>query len=140
MSQTQHPQAHTAHGSGVPTPGPGGTQPVHPSGAQKGAGDALRQAVAAQPTVMASVAALLAGVCGMIEEALQKADPGSLKGLADSISSDLMGWVAAVPANTPSAVLSAGSFGVVPTDVQKAFDAFAQQQAQHATGGAPAAH
>ena len=121
-----------------PTPGPGGIQPVQATPAQKGSGDALRQVVAQQPTILASVTALLTGICGTIDEALIKADPGALKGLADSISSDLGAWVASVSANTPQA--AAGMFGNVPASVQQAFDAFAQQQAQHAAGGAPAAH
>jgi hypothetical protein len=121
MSQSQsqqHPQQHT--GGGV----------IQSSGQDKGGADQLRQAVAAQPTLPGSIAALVAGMAGMIQEALIKADPAALQGMVDSIAGDFAAWVAAPMANTSFATLTAAPFSAVPQPVQQAFTTFAQQQAE----------
>ena len=124
-----HSQTANQQGSGVTA-----------SAAQKGSAEGIRQVVAAQPTVAGSVTALLTAVSNVIEQALQKADPGALQGLADQISSDPGAWADAVLANTPSAVLTAGPFVNVPPHLQEAFTVHAKAQAdkQAQTQGAAA--
>ena len=92
----------------------------------------LRLAVQHQPTLVGSISALCAGMCGMISEALQKPDPAALQGLVDSMAADLGGWVNAVLANTSQSMQTAEPFSAVPPSVQEAFDKFAAEQATKA--------
>lgn len=100
----------------------------------------VRNVVNAQPTVAASVAALLTAVSGVIQRALDSADPAMLKHFADAINADPKAWVDAVQANTPSAVLTATPFLAVPSDLQDVFTAHAAQAPAPAHQGAQPAH
>jgi hypothetical protein len=116
-----HAQSQTQHTGGAA---------IQSSPQDKGGADQLRLAVATQPTLPGSIAALVAGMAGMIQEALVKADPAALQGIVDSIAGDFAAWVAAPMANTSFATLTAAPFSAVPQQVQQAFTAFAQQQAE----------
>jgi hypothetical protein len=89
--------------------------------AQQSDAENMRLAVAQQPTVAGSVAALLQAVVAVIGEALESGDVGKLQGFADKVNADLKSWADAVLANTPSAILTVGPFVGVPSYVQEAF-------------------
>lgn len=106
--------------------------PIDPAG--------VRAVVAAQPTVAGSVAALVTGIAGSINQALKHADPAGLQRFADAISGDVKAWADAVEANTPDAVHTTAPFVAVPSHLQEVFTQHAQQAAQKAAEGQKAAH
>lgn len=103
------------------------TPQMHTSTGQQSEAENLRLAVAQQPTVEGSLAALLQGVFAVISEALDKGEPVRLQAFRDRLGDDPKAWRDAVVANTPSAMVSVGPFVGLPTDVQKAFNTYAMQ-------------
>ena len=121
-----------------PASSPGVASATHTTPGQQGGADSYRLAVAQQTSVESSVMALLQAVCSAIGEALDKADPASLKAFSDSISQDPKSWCDAVVANTPDAVQSAARFVSLSGAVQEAFNKYAMQAKEKAA--APAQH
>jgi hypothetical protein len=81
----------------------------------------VRQVIAAQTSIGASVQALLRAVSAMIGNALNKGDPSALQAFADHIDANPKAWSDAVQANTSLAAYTVEPLQNVPPYVADKF-------------------
>lgn len=84
----------------------------------------IRLAIAQQPTVEQSIAALFQAISTAIHNAVEGGDPGALVALAKHVDGNARDWSDAVLANTQAAPLTAGPrVPEMPVHVRDAFKA-----------------